>query len=139
MKAIKAISSLLLATLVLFTSMGFYVDHMVCGMSGEHKVAINASIDSCSDSCDRSEEDSINRSCCDYNSNYFQEDLPVNPTQDTKNQHLSSFKYIPLAEIFEPANCAEKCCFHLVDEPDILPSVERHIQLRNLPYLIPQF
>jgi len=133
-KALKAISSLLLATLVLFTSMGFYVDHMVCGMSGEHKLAINTSIESCSDSCDRSEEEAINRSCCDYDSNYFQEDLPANPTQESKNQQFSSFKYVPLAAVFESSNCADKCCFHLIDEPDILTSVERHILLET--YLI---
>ena len=114
--------------------MGFYVDHMVCGMSGEHKLAINKSIESCSDDCDRSEDEAIDRSCCDYNSNYFQEDLPANPTQETKKQQFSSFKYIPLAEVFESANCAESCCFQLFDEPDILPSVERHILLET--YLI---
>ena len=134
MKALKSISSLLLATLVLFTSMGFYVDHMVCGMSGEHKLAINTSIESCSDSCDRSEEEAINRSCCDYDSNYFQEDLPANPTQESKNQQFSSFKYVLLAAVFESSNCADKCCFRLIDEPDILPSVERHILLET--YLI---
>ena len=131
MKVLKAIFSSLLAMLVLLSSMGFYVDHMVCGMSGEHKVAINASIDCCSDSCDRSEEESIDRSCCDYNSNYFQEDLPANPSQETKKQQFSAFKYVPIAGVFESANCAEKCCLHQIDEPDILPSVERHILLET--------
>ena len=120
--------------LVLFTSMGFYVDHMVCGMSGEHKVAINASIEPCSDSCDRSEEEALDRSCCDYNSNYFQEDLPVNPSQESKKQQYSSFKHGPVSEIVQPAQCVETFCIHLIDEPDILPSVERHILLET--YLI---
>ena len=131
MRVIKAISSILLATLVLLTSMGFYVDHMVCGMSGEHKLAINTSIDSCSDSCDRSEKESIERSCCDYNSNYFQEDLPANPSQQTKKEQFSSFKYISIREVFEAAKDAESDCFDLVDEPDLLPSVERHILLQT--------
>ena len=135
MKFLKTISSLLLATLVLLSSMGFYVDHMVCGMSGEHKLAINKSIDSCSDKCDRNEgEDAISNSCCDYSSNYFQEDLPANPSQHSKKEQFSSFKYLPITEVFESINCAESCCFHLVDEPDILTSVERHILLQT--YLI---
>ena len=134
MKVLKAISSCLLAILVLLSSMGFYVDHMVCGMSGEHKLAINQTIDSCDDSCERSAEDAVKRSCCDYNSNYFQEDLPANPSQKTDKQQFSSFKYIPVSELFKTVNCAESCCFNLVDEPDILPSVERHILLQT--YLI---
>lgn len=107
--------------------MGFFVDHMVCGMSGEHKLAINQSIESCSDTCDRSEEEAIQKPCCDYDSNYFQEDVPANPTEKTKKQQFSSFKYVPLAEVFESSNCTESCCFNLVDDPDILPSVERYI------------
>ncbi|MFT4543837.1 MAG: hypothetical protein ACI9UR_002344 [Bacteroidia bacterium] len=135
MNVLKAILSCLLATLVLLSSMGFYVDHMVCGMSGEHQVAINKSIESCSDSCDRSSnEEAITNSCCNYNSNYFQEDLPANPTESSKRQQFSAFKYVPLAQVFESTNCAESCCFNLIDEPDILPSVERHILLQT--YLI---
>lgn len=120
--------------LVLVSSMGFYVDHMVCGMSGEHKLAINTNIDSCSDSCDRNEENSITRSCCDYDSNYFQEDVPSGPTQTAGKQQLSAFNYQPLNSVFHPSNCAEDCCSGLSDEPDILPSVERHILLQT--YLI---
>lgn len=89
-KVLKAISSLVLALLVTLSSMGFYVDHMVCGMSGEHKLAINQTIDSCSDSCDRTEEEAISRTCCDYDSNYFQEDLPANPSQQTKKTAVFS-------------------------------------------------
>ena len=104
---------------------------MVCGMSGEHKLAINKSIESCGDSCDDSERNAVTKSCCDYDSNYFQEDLPANPSQETEKQQFSAFKYVPLAEVFEPTNCAESCCFHLVDETDILPSVQRHILLQT--------
>lgn len=111
--------------------MGFYVDHMVCGMSGEHKLAINQTIESCGDNCDDSERGSVSRSCCDYDSNYFQEDLPANPSQETKKQQFSAFKYVLLAEVFESTNCAESCCFSLIAEPDILPSVERHILLQT--------
>lgn len=131
MKVLKAISSSLLAMLVLLSSMGFYVDHMVCGMSGEHKLAINASIESCSDVCDRTEGDAFDRSCCDYNSNYFQEDLPANPSKESKKQQYSAFRHVTVSEVFQPANCADKCCFHLIDEPDILPSVERHILFQS--------
>ncbi len=131
MNALKAISSILLAMLVLFSSMGFYVDHMVCDLSGEHKLAINTSIDSCSDSCDRSEEDALSRSCCDYESNYFQEDLPANPTENTKKQQFSSFKYIPLAEVFKTTKCAAKCYPIQLENPGVLTSVERHILLQT--------
>jgi hypothetical protein len=113
--------------LVLISSMGFYVDHMICGMSGEHKLAINASIDSCSDVCDSGEDEGVSKSCCDYDSNYFQEDLRVNPSQKTSKQQFSSFKYIPLAEVFTELNCAESFCFHQLETPAALPSVKRHI------------
>ena len=125
-KLLKSIFSLVLALLVTVSSMGVFVDHMVCGMSGEHKLAINQSIESCSDTCDRSEEESVDRPCCDYDSNYFQEDVPVNPTEKTKKQQFSSFKYIPLANLFEVENCAEACCFSIHDDEPI-PSVKRHI------------
>ncbi len=131
MNVLKAVSSILLAMLVLFSSMGFYVDHMVCGMSGEHKLAINTSIDSCSDSCDRSEKDALTLSCCDYESNYFQEDLPANPTENTKKQQFSSFKYIPLSQVFKSTKCVANFGLHLVENPFVLTSAERHILLQT--------
>lgn len=133
MKLLKAISSLVLALLITISSMGVFVDHMVCGMSGEHKLAINQTIDSCGDTCDDSERDGISESCCDYDSNYFQEDVPVNPTEKTKKQQFSSFKYVSLASVFVAVNCAEYCCFQLTDDIPI-PSVKRHILLET--YLI---
>jgi hypothetical protein len=126
-KVLKAITSSLLAMLVLISSMGFFVDHMVCGMSGEHKLAINTSIDSCSDTCDRDAENEVKRTCCDYESNYFQEDVPATSSEKKVKQTFSAFKFVPLREVFALTNCTESCCFHLVEQPDVLPSVERHI------------
>lgn len=126
--------SSLLAMLVLISSMGFYVDHMICGMSGEHKLAINTSIDSCSDSCDRDAENAVKRSCCDYDSFYFQEDVPATSSESKTKNFVSAFKYIPVAKVFTELNCAESCCFHLLEAPDVLPSVKRHILLET--YLI---
>ena len=114
--------------------MGFYVDHMVCGMSGEHKLAINQSIDCCSDSCDRSDEDAVKKTCCDYDSFYFKKDVPATATETKTQKTVSSFAYTPVHEVFVALNCAESCCFHLIDEPDILPSVRRHVLLET--YLI---
>ena len=134
MKVLKSISSLMLALLVLLSSMGFFVDHMVCGMSGEHKLAINRSIDSCSDTCDRTEEDAIQKTCCDYDSNYFKEDVPVTSSETSKKKVASSFAYLSFHEVFTHVNCAESSCFHLLEIPDILPSVKRHVLLET--YLI---
>ena len=120
--------------LVLLSSMGFYVDHMVCGMSGEHKLAINTSIDHCSDSCERPEENAVQKSCCDYASFYFQEDVPA-PATDSKTKPIASaFAFVPLREVFSELNCAESRSFHLFEEPDARPSVKRHILLET--YLI---
>ncbi|MCF8464495.1 MAG: hypothetical protein K9G41_06630 [Flavobacteriales bacterium] len=128
---LKAISSFMLSMLVLLSSMGFYVDHMVCGISGEHKLAINQSIDSCSDSCERSEEDAVKRTCCDYDSFYFKDDVPATSNEAKTKQFVSAFRFVPVKEIFVELNCAESCCFHLVQETSILPSVERHILLQT--------
>ena len=124
----------MLSLLVLLSSMGVFVDHMVCGMSGEHKLAINKTVESCSDVCDSGDDYGFSRSCCDYESFYFKEDAPATSTE-TKTKPLgSAFRFIPVRELFAALNCAESCCFHLVEEPDILPSVERHILLET--YLI---
>jgi len=128
---LKAICSSILAMLVLLSSMGFYVDHMVCGMSGEHKVAINQSIDSCSDSCERSDENEVKRNCCDYDSFYFKENIPATATEIKTEQIASAFAFVPLYEIFSELNFAKSYCFRLLDEPDILPSVERHILIQT--------
>jgi hypothetical protein len=131
---LKAISSFILSLLVLLSSMGFYVDHMVCGMSGKHKLAINKSIESCSDSCERADEDAITKTCCDYDSFYFKDDVPSTAAETKTEQIASAFAFVPLSEVFTKLNCAESCCFHLTEEPDILPSVKRHVLLET--YLI---
>ena len=132
MKLLKAISSLLLVLLVTISSMGFYVDHMVCNMSGEHKLAINQKIDSCGDTCNDSERGSVNNQCCDYNSNYFQEDVPVNPTQKTQKQ-FSVFKFIPVSAFLQLYSEVEPSEFLVLDDVPI-PTVRRHILFET--YLI---
>ncbi|MCF8275151.1 MAG: hypothetical protein K9J17_00335 [Flavobacteriales bacterium] len=134
MKVLKAISSFILSLLILLSSMGFYVDHMVCGMSGEHKLAINQTIDSCSDSCERADEDAVKRTCCDYESFYFKEDVPATATETSSKTFASAFRFVPLHQVFADLNCAENFCFRLFEETDILPSIERHILLET--YLI---
>jgi hypothetical protein len=128
---LKVISSFVLSLLVLLSSMGFYVDHMVCGMSGEHRLAINQTIDCCSDSCERSDEDAVKRTCCNYQSFYFKEDVPATSTESNTKQFASAFRFVPVSQLYVEFNCAESCCFHLFEEPDILPSVERHILLET--------
>lgn len=111
--------------------MGFYVDHMICGMSGEHKLAINRSIESCSDVCDAGDDDGITKSCCDYDSFYFQEDVPATTSNKKTEKTPSAFTFVPLSQVFAVSGCGESCSFDLADEPDILPSVERHILLQT--------
>ena len=124
----------MLSLFVLLSSMGVFVDHMVCGMSGEHKLAINKTIESCSDVCDSGDDYGFSRSCCDYESFYFKDDVPATATETNTKQIASAFRFIPVKQLFAAFNCAESCCFHMVEEPDILPSVERHILLET--YLI---
>lgn len=126
--------SSLLAVFILMSSMGFYVNHMVCGISGEHKLAINTQVAACSDDCSSDATNEVKRSCCDYDSFYFKDDVPAASSENKVKQTFSAFKYVPLSEVFAQVNCAESCCFHLVEQPDILPSVERHILLET--YLI---
>ena len=114
--------------------MGIFVDHMVCGMSGEHKLAINKPIESCSDICDSGDDYGFSRSCCDYDSFYFKDDVPATSSETKTKPLASAFRYIPAKELFAESKCAESRCLHLVEEPDILPSVERHILLET--YLI---
>ena len=84
MRLLKLIVSPLLALLVLLSGMGFFVDHMVCSISGTHRLAINAQIDDCSDSCSRTADThAVERECCDYESNYFKED-PLTQQKDER-------------------------------------------------------
>ena len=122
----------MLALLITISSMGVFVDHMVCGMSGEHKLAINQTSDSCGDTCDDSERAGISRSCCDYDSYYFQEDVPVNPTQNTQKQ-FSAFKFIPVSAFIQLKFDVESAEFLVLDDVPI-PSVRRHILFET--YLI---
>lgn len=131
MQILKSISGLVLALLVTLSSMGFYVDQMICGMTGERTVAINKQVDACSDECENTETESISASCCDFDSFYFQEDIPTTSTESKTKNFASIFKYIPLTEIFTGLNCAESGCFHPLEAPDILPTVERYILLQT--------
>ncbi len=117
--------------LVLLSSMGFYVDHMVCGMSGEHKVAINQAIESCSDSCDRSEENAVKRTCCDYDSYYFKDEVPATSSERTVKPIISAFRFIPLRDLLSVFRTEENKSLTLVEDPVILPSVERHILIQT--------
>lgn len=114
--------------------MGFFVDHMVCEISGEHKLAINTSIEECSDTCERPETNTVQKSCCDYASFYFQEDIPAPATETKTKQLASAFAFIPLHEVFTDFDCTESYSLRNFEEPDIEPSVKRHILFET--YLI---
>ena len=100
-------------------------------MSGEHKLAINASIESCSDACDATDEDAVSRTCCDYDSYYFQEDAPATATETNTKQTTSAFAFVPLHKVFTELSCAESCRIHRLEKPDILVSVKRHVLLET--------
>jgi hypothetical protein len=89
-----------MAVLVTLSGMGFFVDHMVCSISGKHLLAINTQIDSCSDSCERpTEGHSVSKECCQYDSNYFKEDILTQHKDEREAITLSAFHYIPV-EVF---------------------------------------
>lgn len=101
MQVLKSISSIVLATLVLLSSMGFFVDHMVCQMSGEHKLAINKPIESCTDSCPRGDTDQVDNSCCDYDSFYFKDDSFATSADENHKPIASQFAFVSISKWIE--------------------------------------
>ncbi len=131
MKALKAVISSILAMLVLISSMGFFVDHMVCGMSGEHKIAINQSVEHCSKDCDRSESESVKKSCCDYDSNYFKDDLKSSSLDSDKKIQFSAFHFIPLATVCTLSLENDDAVSPPTDRAALFPSVRRYLLLET--------
>jgi hypothetical protein len=128
MRFAKLIVTPVLALLVLLSGMGFFVDHMVCSISGRHLLAINAQVDSCSDSCERpTDGHSVKRECCQYDSNYFKEDILNQHKDERETVILSAFHFIPVrAFIFEAARTVEPKLSAFPDLPPP-PKVRAHI------------
>lgn len=120
MRFAKTILSPMLALLVLLSGMGFFVDHMVCSISGKHMLAVNARIGDCSDSCERpSENDAFGNECCDFDSNYFKENVIAQQKDERKTVSLSAFHFVPVSTFVADhvsALKAELPCF-----PDLPP------------------
>ncbi len=97
MRLLKLIISPLLALLVLLSGMGFFVDHMVCSISGKHRLAINAQVSECSDSCSRKADiHTLQRECCDFDSNYFKEDVLAQYKEEQQKSIVALSDYIPV-------------------------------------------
>lgn len=118
----------MMAVLVTLSGMGFFMDHMVCGMSGRHSIAINAQVEHCSASCERPTEDhAVSNDCCNYDSNYFKEDFLTQQKDERETITLSAFHFIPvevfIAETFPIVGAA------LPRFPDLPPppSVRTHV------------
>lgn len=107
--------------------MGFFVEHMVCGMSGEHKLAINKTIDSCTDVCTRSDADVVGKSCCDYDSFYFKDDVPATTVQKTVKKTISSFSFKRFSESRFAVKCKDADGYLPFQEPDELVGVDTYI------------
>ena len=129
MQYLKPIFSVMMAMLVTLSGMGFFVDHMVCSMSGQHFMAINAQVDHCSETCTLPAEGmSIQRHCCDYDSNYFKEDFLTQQKDERETITHSAFHFIAVSEFllreFPSGNDAA-----IARVPDLppLPSVRRHV------------
>jgi len=135
MRLLKLIVSPLLALLVLLSGMGFFVDHMVCSISGRHLLAINAQVDSCSDSCERpAEGHSVKRECCQYDSNYFKEDILNQHKDERESVMLSAFHFIPVhAFICEAAQTVEA---KLSAFPDLPPPPKVRVHVLHQVFLI---
>lgn len=128
MQFLKPIFSVVMAVLVMLSGMGFFVDHMVCSISGKHLLAINTQIDSCSDSCERpSEGHSVSKECCQYDSNYFKEDILTQQKDERETVALSAFHFIPV-EVFIAATfpIIEAALTRFPDLPPP-PSVRTHV------------
>ncbi|MCF8257864.1 MAG: hypothetical protein K9J06_09930 [Flavobacteriales bacterium] len=128
MRLLKPILSLILAVLVLLSGMGFFVDHMVCSISGRHLLAINTQVEHCSDSCERpTEGHSVSKECCQYDSNYFKEDI-LNQQKDEREMVIfSAFHFIPVQVfIAETLPIGEAALPRFPDLPPP-PSVRMHV------------
>lgn len=128
MRFAKIIMAPVLALLVLLSGMGFFVDHMVCGMSGRHSIAINTQVEQCSATCERpSQGHSVSKDCCNYDSNYFKEDFLTQQKDEREAVTFSAFHFIPvevfIAETFVIVEAA------LPRFPDLPPSssVRTHV------------
>jgi hypothetical protein len=130
MRLLKLIVSPLLALLVLLSGMGFFVDHMVCSISGTHRLAINTQVDHCSDSCSRtSDTHSVKRECCDYESNYFKEDVLSHQKKERKDSVLLTAQLIPSRIVLALPVALRKVAFSPF--PDLPPPhVRWHVLLQ---------
>ena len=91
--------------------------------------AINAQVDHCSETCTLPAEGmSIQRHCCDYDSNYFKEDFLTQQKNERETITHSAFYFIAVSEFllreFPSGNDAA-----IARVPDLppLPSVRRHV------------
>lgn len=135
MRLVKFIVAPVLALLVLLSGMGFFVDHMVCSISGRHLLAINAQVDDCSDSCERPKEGhSVSKECCHYESNYFKEDI-VNQHKDYRETiTLSAFHFILVRVfVFEAVQTAEA---KLSAFPDLPPPLKVRAHVLHQVFLV---
>jgi hypothetical protein len=135
MRLLKLIVSSLLAVLVMLSGMGFFVDHMVCSISGRHLLAINAQVDDCSDSCERPKDvHSVSRECCDYESNYFKEDILNQHKDERETITLSAFHFIPVhAFLVTAAHTLET---KLSPFPDLPPPPKVRVHVLHQVFLI---
>ena len=128
MQFLKSIFSVVLAVLVTLSGMGFFLDHMVCSISGKHQLAINAQIESCSDSCERpTEGHSVSKECCQYDSNYFKEDILTQQKDERETVTFSAFHFIPVEAFIAAAFPIIKAALPRFPDLPPLPSVRTHV------------
>lgn len=119
-----------MSALVLLSSMGFFVDHMVCLMSGEHNLAINTQVEHCSDSCDM-EAETVAKTCCDYDSFYFKDDTPASASEQKNEWNRSAFAYLSVSSFLAKLNPETTIPDLHWDQPQPLPGVKRFILLET--------
>jgi hypothetical protein len=124
-----------MAALVTLSGMGFFVDHMVCSISGKHMLAVNAQIEHCSDSCERpTDGETVKRHCCDFESNYFKEDFLTQQKDERETVTLSAFHFIPVrAFICKAAQTVEA---KLPAFPDLPPPLKVRAHVLHQVFVI---
>jgi len=135
MKLVQKITSVFLATVFLFSSLGFTISSMVCLKSGKGKISLSVIEDCCvknqtapvakTDCCEHEEELSLPEElavikkgeCCDINNYTFN----LNDFQSSQKQSLEqpalSQSLVSSSEVISSTVSENKLAFHYSDLP----------------------
>lgn len=117
MKAIQKISTLLLAAIFLFFSLGFSINKMVCFKSGKTKISLASIKDCCSK--EHTNKPVLKSNCCDISTTAFHLN-DYDPSQE--NTIPTAVNYIlPLNSQITAVTHCQACCMNLFSAANLPP------------------